>query len=114
MSLISIDIQCGVCDLIFDDLVQRPAAEYGLPTYVCRDCGGEAFRIPSPLKPLRASYHDGYRRGGAYEDLKQAAKLKVERANLPRDQRAAIDSEISKVQRSAGRGTTKKDKSNDR
>lgn len=112
MSLISIDIQCGVCDHVFDDLVQRPAADFGVPAYVCNECHGEAFRILSPLNPLRASHPDGYSKGPGYQAVKEAARLKSTRANMPNTDaaRADINKEIRAVEKAAGRGYVKKEK----
>jgi len=112
VNLISIDIQCGVCEHVFDDLVQRPPADFGIPAYVCTACGSEAYRIPSAPRVLRASHPDGYSRGPGYQSMKEAAKLRAARANLPNTDaaRADINSEIRKVEKAAGRGYVKKEK----
>lgn len=112
MNLISIDLQCGVCELVFDDLVQRPAADFGVPAYVCSECGSEAYRILSAPKVLRASHPDGYSKGPGYQAVKEAAKLRAARANLPNTDaaRADINTEIRNVEKAAGRGYIKKEK----
>lgn len=113
MGLISIDMQCGVCETVFDDLVTRPAADYGVPTYVCTECGGEAYRILSAPRVLRASHPDGYSKGPGYQAVKEAARLKSARANMPNTDaaRADINKEIRAVEKAAGRGYVKKEKS---
>lgn len=112
MNLISIDIKCGVCEYVFDDLVQRPAADLGVPAYVCSECGSEAYRILSAPKVLRASHPDGYSKGPGYQAVKEAARLKSARANMPNTDaaRADINKEIQAVQKAAGRGYVKKEK----
>lgn len=112
MGLISIDIKCGVCEYVFDDLVQRPAADVGVPAYVCSECGSEAYRILSAPKVLRASHPDGYDRGPGYQALKEAARLRADRANLPSTDtaRADINKEIRSVENASLKGAIKKEK----
>lgn len=112
MSLISIDIKCGVCEHVFDDLVQRPPADFNVTAYVCNECGGEAYRIPSAPNPLRASHPDGYSKGPGYQAVKEAAKLRAARANMPNTDaaRADINKEIRSVEKAAARGYVKKEK----
>lgn len=112
MGLMSIDIQCGVCELVTDTLVERPAADYGIPCYVCPECGAEASRVLSVPNGLRASHPDGYSKGPGYQAVKEAARLRAARANLPNTDaaRADISREIRAVEKAAGKGYVKKEK----
>lgn len=112
MSLISIDIKCGVCEYEFDTLVERPPADYGVPAYVCDSCHGEAYRIFSAPRVLRASHPDGYSKGPGYQAVKEGARLRSARANMPNTDaaRADINKEIRAVEKAAGKGYVKKEK----
>lgn len=112
MGLISVDLKCGICEYAWDELVQRPPADYGVTAYVCVECGAEAYRILSVPNNLRASHPDGYSKGPGYQAVKEAARLRAARANLPNTDaaRADINSEIRKVEKAAGRGYVKREK----
>lgn len=114
MGLISIDIICASCEFRDEALVERPAPEFGEAVGLwCPECESLTMvRAVNSVTPLRASYHDGYRRGAAYDDLKRLSKLKSERANLPTtvEARRDINKEIAAVEKSAGRSYIKKEK----
>ena len=113
MSYINIAIRCPECEYQSEALVNRPAPDFGDAVMEqCPECQSVMVRAVNAATPLRASFHDGYRRGGGYEALKQAAKLKSERANMPNTEaaRGAINKEIAAVTAAAGRESVKKNK----
>ena len=109
MSYISINIRCWneECGHVWSDLVEREHQEEG---QLCPECGKLGYKTVSAPAVLRASYHSGYRRGESYEQAKQVAKLKSERANMPRTEEARkeINREIGERQRVVN---TRRDKS---
>ncbi len=110
MSWISIDIRCGICEHHWDELVPRPAPEVGACGYACPECGGEAYRTVSAPRNLRASHPDGYSRGPGYAALKEAARLRATRADMPHEKRTEINTEIRAVEKAASKGYSKKQK----
>jgi len=104
----TLDIECSQCGTVSDLLVRTADVD---KEHTCPECGYEkCTRMLSAPMVLRASHQSGYNRGPAWADLKEASKLKVERANLPHDKRGDIDKEISKRQKSAGKSYIKKEK----
>lgn len=115
MSYLSIDIGCMNCGHQWDGLVERPAPDVGEPviTNCCSECGhSETLRLPSAVTNLRASHPDGYSKGPGYQAVKEAARLRMARANMPNTDaaRADINKEIRNVEKAAGRGYVKKEK----
>lgn len=73
---------CESCDIL--DVVYRSISSRDEPC-LCPACTLPMQRRLESPHPLRRSLLDGQRRGDGYQELKQAARLKVERASLPRD-----------------------------
>lgn len=111
MSLISIDIRCSdpECNHIWDTLVERDQQDLGVDCPICGVFGFKTFSAPNVL---RASHPDGYSKGPGYQAIKEAARLKSARANMPNTDsaRADINKEIRAVEKAAGRGYVKKEK----
>lgn len=105
MSWFSIDMRCPDCDLVWDTLVKRGTENEA--TEPCVMCGGAGRRTVSAPNGTRVSNPMGVDKGGAYTELKQVARLKAERANLPHDRRQEINKEISTRQAAADRGSIK-------
>jgi len=98
-SYISLNFLCNVCDGVFPNLTDRAERE-GLQLN-CELCGAEKSCVETvgmPASP-RKSYLDGQRRGGGYQQLKEAAKLDVAKAQLPPDERKKVEREISKLKK---------------
>lgn len=108
MALFSIDMRCDCCDYVWDTLVQREEANTA--TEPCPACPGTGRRTVSAVTPLRASHQMGYNRGAAYEDIKSAARLKADRANMDHNKRADINKEIRALEKSAGKSHIKTSK----
>lgn len=95
MSYKSIDIVCGDCAHQWNDLVERELVD---TPQQCPDCGKMGgMRTISIPNLTKASYPDGHRRGGGYQELKEVAKLKKEAYNSDVKQRSAIGREIKKL-----------------
>ena len=105
MSLFSIDMECQSCGIVWDTLVERSSADQA--TEPCPvNCGGAGRRCLSIPNGLRVSTPMGVSgKGGAYKELKQISKLKVDRANLPEQKRGEINAEIQSRQRAADRAS---------
>lgn len=113
MSLFSIDTVCPNCDWRDEALVQRPAPAFGEKVELeCTNCGTQLIRALNAVMPLRASHPDGYSKGPGYQAVKEAAKLRAARANMPSSEsaRSDINKEIRQVEKAAGRGYVKKEK----
>jgi hypothetical protein len=110
MGLFAIDILCPQCDLRWDDLVDRNEDTWEL-RFECSRCGCEdCSRTMSAPNMTKASYPDGYKRGPGYDAMKEASKMKAERANLPMDKRNDINKAIRTVEKQAASGYIKKEK----
>lgn len=84
MSLLSIDTLCDRCGNTEDKLVERGSASDWDTLYTCDQCGERGVRrVWSAPNLTRESYPDGYRRGGDYQLLKEAAKLETKAASAP-------------------------------
>jgi hypothetical protein len=84
MSLLSIDTLCDRCGNREDTLVPRASAADWDTLYTCDQCGERGVRrIWSAPNLTKESYPDGYRRGGDYQLLKEAAKLETKAASAP-------------------------------
>lgn len=95
MSYKSIDLLCSECNHQWHDLVERDLVD---SKHQCPDCGTmSGSRTISAPMVLQASYPDGYRRGGGYQELKEIAKLKKESADMKNSRRGEINKEITKL-----------------
>lgn len=91
----SIDLLCSECGHEWHDLVERDLVN---ATHQCPDCGKQAgLRTMSLPNVTRASYPDGHKRGGGYQELKEVAKLKGEMMNQDIKGRGDITREIKKL-----------------
>lgn len=95
MSFKSIDLLCGDCAHQWNDLIERELVD---ATHQCPDCGKQAGkRTMSMPNVTRASYPDGHRRGGGYQEMKEVAKLQKESMNMDYKKRGDINKEIRKL-----------------
>ncbi len=84
MSLLSIDTLCDRCGNREDTLVPRASAADWDTLYTCDNCGERGVRrVWSAPNLTKESYPDGYKRGGDYQLLKEAAKLETKAASAP-------------------------------
>ena len=84
MGLLSIDTLCDACANRTDLLVPRASAAEWDTLYTCDNCGERGVRrIWSAPNLTKESYPDGYKRGGDYQLLKEAAKLETKAASAP-------------------------------
>ena len=96
--LISIDLYCPECNLKSWDTLPKLEATYE-NRWDCPSCKTKASvkRIPSAPMVAKASFPDGYKRKG-FQDLKEAARLEVEKINLSMAERAQVKSEIDRLE----------------
>ena len=109
MSLFSIDVLCTKCFYQTDIIVEREIGTNWETVYTCDDCGEEtAKRTMSAPMVFRAAYHDGYKRGGDYQILKEAAKLEKQAANSHGQSKKELMKAIGEVKRAgkAAKGKT--------
>ena len=92
------DFLCKSCGFRHDEIFHKGEQP---ETLDCPSCGEEMKEVIGAPMPLRASYHDGYRRGGDYQLVKEASKLEVQAANLPHEKRKELKQEITKLKRKA-------------
>ena len=82
MSLLSIDTLCDVCANRTDQLVPRDLASNWDTLYTCDNCGERGVkRVWSAPNLTKESYPDGYKRGGDYALIKEAAKVEKQAAS---------------------------------
>lgn len=92
----SVDLKCDACEYEWDDLVKRDEKD---EVQLCPRCNlKHGHRIISKPNVTRKSYVDGTKRKGLTE-LKQAAKLEQDKANLPHDKRGEIQKEINRLKK---------------
>jgi predicted nucleic acid-binding Zn ribbon protein len=67
----------------------------------CPSC--EALMVLGLAAPavFRNAYHDGYKRGGDYQVLKEATKLEKQMVNLPHEKRGELRKQIRKLKAAA-------------
>ena len=96
--LLSIDLYCPECNLKTWDTLPKSEATYEA-RWDCPSCGASQSvkRIPSAPMVAKASYPDGYKRKG-FQDLKEAARLEVEKIGMPLAERAQVKSEIDRLE----------------
>lgn len=96
--LISIDLYCPECNTRSWDTVPKDTASYET-RWDCPDCGAVASlkRIPSAPMVLKASFPSGYKRTG-FQDLKEAAELRIDVAGIKPEDRDKINSEINRLE----------------
>jgi hypothetical protein len=97
------DYLCRVCEGRFGELFERDSQP---ETHDCI-CGGVAdLTIGAPM-PLRKSYHDGYKRGGDYQLLKEASQLEKKMYNLPHEKRREMQKEIQTLKKRTTQESTR-------
>ena len=94
MSLISCDYRCFECDHTYWETISRDIMFSYSPE--CAQCGAEMRRVPSGPRVMRKSYPDGSTK--RFTDMKEAARLRCDMADLPGDQREGIRKEIDKLE----------------
>lgn len=76
MSLFSIDIRCEKCNEPSDIIVPRDIGTDWAHKHECPMCHEvAAVRVMSAPLVFKEAYHDGYKRGGDYQLVKESAKL---------------------------------------
>jgi len=98
--------KCRHCDVIFE--INRPMAECGVPPpdndpeYDCgcpdAETAGRFVRVFEPPMIMQHSYLDGKKRPGFSTEIR-AAKLEVDKADLPVHKRGAIQKEINDLRK---------------
>lgn len=91
------EYRCKDCEIIVEEF--RKYDDRDLPAS-CLMCKGEATRTWATMPGItRASYIDSRKtaRAAEFGDLKMAAKLESEAANLPPEKRGEIKKEIKKL-----------------
>lgn len=108
--LFSIDIRCNSCLEVTDIIVARDIGTNWDHVHECPLCKEvAAVRIMSAPRVFREAYHDGYKRGGDYQLMKEYAKLskaaagsggsaKKELQNAAKEIRQAARNEKSKTE----------------
>lgn len=102
MSLFSIDTLCDACANHTDKLVPRDSASDWDTLYTCDNCGERGVRrVWSVPNPTRASYPDGYKRGGDYALLKEAAKLETKAASAPNGTKFEMKKAVAELKKAS-------------
>lgn len=103
-TLISIDLLCELCNTRTPVTMRRSEATYE-NRWNCDSCRefNTVKRVPSAPMVAKASYPDGYKRKG-FQDLKEAARLEVEKVNLPLEQRTQVKHEIDRLEQRVSKG----------
>lgn len=100
--ILSIDVMCESCFIKEDLFVDRDLAANWNHRWECDHCGEVAVkRVMSAPMVLRASYHDGYKRGGDYQMLKEVAKLKKQAANVGGSAKRELEQAAAQIKRQA-------------
>jgi len=97
-TLISVDLWCEVCSTRTITTLRRSEATYE-NRWNCDQCRefNTVKRVPSAPMVAKASYPDGYKRKG-FQDLKEAARLEVEKIGMPATERSQVKSEIDRLE----------------
>lgn len=99
------EIACFPCEDIFEVTCLISDRDNLHP---CPNCGTTSNeRLMAAPMILKQSYHDGYNRGAAWQELKQIARLKAARANLPDSKRTEVNKEIKDRQAIANKRSDK-------
>ena len=102
MGLMSIDTLCAVCQNKSDQLVPRESASDWDTLYTCDNCGERGVRRVWSLPNMtRESYPDGYKRGGDYALVKEAAKLEVKAASAPKSSKFDLKKAAAELRKAA-------------
>jgi putative FmdB family regulatory protein len=94
----SYDFRCQECGFSFWTTMESGSASWEA-SWECPECQKPTVkRVPSAPNLMQRALPDGVKRGGGYQELKEAAKLEKESMDLPWQQRAEIRKEIKKLQ----------------
>lgn len=108
MSYLSIDVRCGRCHEESDVIVLREIGTNWDHLHECPICHElAATRIMSAPMVFKEAYHDGYRRGGDYQLVKEAAKLSKKAASADPKARNELQKAATELKRAAKRERTK-------
>jgi hypothetical protein len=100
--ILSIDTICESCFVEENLFVDRDLASNWDHRWECDHCGEASVkRVMSAPMVLRASYHDGYKRGGDYQMLKEVAKLKKQAANVGGSAKKELEQAAAQIKRQA-------------
>lgn len=102
MSLMSIDTLCDRCNTKGDALVPRESANDWDTLYTCDVCGERGVRRTWSLpNTTKESYPDGYKRGGDYQLLKEAAKIESKLASAPPKSRFELRKAVNELRQAS-------------
>jgi hypothetical protein len=108
MSLFSIDIRCDRCHEHSDIIVARAIGTDWDHKHECPVCHEvAAVRIMSAPRVFKEAYHDGYRRGGDYQLLKEANKLSKSALNNTGSARKELEKAAREIKQAARRERAK-------
>lgn len=98
------------CGHHWEELVEFPdgveARIENCPTRACAKCGGHTWKALAAPRVMNNSYVDGQRgQKPGWKHLREAAKLRLDRRNLPPTKRGEINREISNLERAAANRT---------
>lgn len=108
MSLFSIDIRCEGCNEVSDIIVPREIGTDWAHKHECPVCHEvAAVRVMSAPLVFKEAYHDGYKRGGDYQLVKESAKLAKQAANAGGKARNELQKAAHELRRAAKRERAK-------
>lgn len=108
MSLFSIDILCLECEAEADIIVPRTIGTNWDHVHECPACHERAaVRVMSAPRVFREAYHDGYRRGGDYQLIKESAKLSRAAANAGGSAKKELEKAAQEIKQAARRERAK-------
>ena len=100
--ILSIDTLCETCFIEANLFVDRDHAADWDYRWDCDERGAPTVkRVMSAPMVLRASYHDGYKRGPDYQMLKEVAKLKKQAANVGGSAKRELEQAAAQIRRQA-------------
>lgn len=111
------DYHCNACDSTFEKrLTYQAHKEFEEGNFVDMECpacdtrGYVSYR-PSMPTVMNAAIPDGANKSEALRDLREASKLELQKANLPVDQRGAIQKEIDSLKSTKDKRREKENRS---
>lgn len=108
MGLFSIDILCDNCQEPSDIIVPREVGTNWESKYECPRCHEPAaVRVMSAPLVFKEAYHDGYKRGGDYQLVKESAKLAKLAANAGGKSKGELQKAAQELRRAAKREKSK-------
>lgn len=100
--LLSIDTICETCFHPANLFVNRDHAADWDYRWDCDVCEAPTVkRVMSAPMVLRASYHDGYKRGADYQMLKEVTKLKKQAANTHGSAKRELEAAAAQIKKAA-------------